>query len=114
MRITAIWTLCFILAFKFILQVNPAFGSYKCKKAACDLNAIGHREIVNNGPSVGNWYSPAKEEELGGKYAAALEQKVEVLKDDGINNLVDRVAQHIAQNSDADTPIKVVDRKSVV
>jgi len=90
------------------LCVSPAFGSsgYKCKKPACDINAIGHRKFFKT-PTVGNWYSTEKEKELGAKYAAALEQRVELLEDPGIVAYVDQVAQRIARNSDADMPITV-------
>jgi predicted Zn-dependent protease len=107
-RITATRTSCLALAFTFVLQVNPAFGSpnYKCKKPACDINAIGHRKLFN-GPSVGNWYSTEKEKQFGEKYATAVEQRVDIVKDAGINAYVDQVAQRVARNSDADMPVTV-------
>lgn len=91
-----------------VLCLGPAFGSssHKCKTPACDINAIGHRKFFN-GPSVGNWYSTEKEKELGVKYSAVVEQRVDQVKDAGIIAYVDQVAQRIAQNSDADIPITV-------
>jgi predicted Zn-dependent protease len=87
------------------LAANSAFGSSrkKCSKPACDINAIGHRKLVKND----NWFSPEKEKAFGEKYSAALEQKVELLKDVPITTFVGRVAQHIAQNSDAQIPVTV-------
>ena len=103
MRDTTTTVLYFIVALTPALYIIPAFGSssYKCQNQACDINAIGHRKLFN-GPSMGNWYSPEKEKELGDKYAIALEQRVDIVKEAGITAYVDRVAQRIAQNSDAD------------
>jgi predicted Zn-dependent protease len=108
LRITASTALVLIGALTFSLNGNPAFGSssHKCKKPACDISAIGHRKFYNSG-SVGNWYSLEKEKELGEKYAAAVEQRVDLVKDADLNAYVDRVAQRIVQNSDADMPITV-------
>ena len=91
------FTVCFVL--------NSAFGSshHKCSKPACNINAIGHRKLVKDQ----NWYSPEKEKDMGDKFSAALEKKVEVLKDESVTNYVDRVAHRIAQNSDAEVPITV-------
>jgi predicted Zn-dependent protease len=107
-RITVTRAPWLVVAFTCFLHVNPAFGSsnYKCKKPACDITAIGHRKFFKT-PSVGNWYSSDKEKELGDKYAAALEQRVEVVNDAGIMAYVDQVAQQVTQNSDADIPITV-------
>ena len=108
MRITAIRVLGLTLVFTVFLQVNPAFGSsnYKCKTPACDISAIGHRNLFK-GRGVGNWYSTEKEKELGKKYAAIVEQRVDILKDTAINDYVDRVAQRVAHNSDVEIPITV-------
>ena len=90
-------------------EIIPAtFGSskYKCKRPACDINAIGHRNLVSI-PSVGDWYSLQKEKQLGDKYSAELEQRVEIVRDDEVTRYVEGVAQHIVQNSDADMPITI-------
>jgi len=107
-RISTIGTLGLTLAFTFIIQDGSAFGStkYKCKNPACDINAIGHRKFFKS-PSVGNWYSTEKEKELGEKYSTAVEHRVVLVKDAGINAYVDHVAQRITRNSDADMPITV-------
>jgi hypothetical protein len=109
MRIPGRTSLRLIFALAISSAVTlPAAGSsgYKCKRPACDINAIGHRALVNI-PSVGDWFSLKKEKELGDRYAAELEQKVEIVKDEAVASYVDRVAQHIAQNSDADMPITI-------
>jgi predicted Zn-dependent protease len=108
LRITASTALVLIGALTFSLNGNPAFGSssHKCKKPACDISAIGHRKFYNSG-SVGNWYSLEKEKEFGEKYAAAVEQRVDLVEDADLNGYVDRIAQRIVQNSDADMPITV-------
>jgi predicted Zn-dependent protease len=100
-------TVIYIFALTSALH-SPAFGSssHKCKEPACDINAIGHRKLFNN-HSVGNWYSTQREKETGGKYATAIEEKVDIVKDAAISAYIDHVAQRIVQNSDADMPITV-------
>jgi predicted Zn-dependent protease len=91
----------------FSTLIRPsAHPTTNARKPACDITAIGHRKFFKT-PSVGNWYSSDKEKELGDKYAAALEQRVEVVNDAGIMAYVDQVAQQVTQNSDADIPITV-------
>jgi len=87
---------------------TPADGAsgHKCSNPACDINAIGRRKFFS-GQGVGNWYSTEKEKELGEKYSTAVEQTVDIVKDAGVNDYVDQVAQRIARNSDADMPITV-------
>ena len=108
MKISAGTAVVLISAVIASLGVHSASGSsnYKCKNPSCDINAIGHRTFFD-GPSVGNWYSIEKEKELGAKHAATVEKEVEILKDSAVADYVDRVAQRIAQNSDADIPITV-------
>lgn len=108
MKATTTTVIYLIFALTSALHVSLAFGSssHKCKEPACDINAIGHRKLFN-GPSVGNWYSTEKEKQLGEKYAAAVEQRVDIVKDAGINAYVGQVAQRVARNSDADMPITV-------
>jgi beta-barrel assembly-enhancing protease len=95
-----------ILWLILLVPVYPAFGSssHKCKHAACDINAIGHRKLF---ASNLNWFSAEKEREMGDKLSAALLQQVEILRDDPVTTYVDRVVKQIAQNSDADIPIAV-------
>jgi len=108
MRTIRTRVLFLIVGLAAFLYVDPALGSssYKCKNAACDINAIGHRKFFNS-PSVGNWYSTEREKELGEKNAALVEQRVNVVKDAGISAYVDQLTQRVAQNSDADMPITV-------
>ena len=75
MRITATGTLGFLLSLTFVVQSNFASASYnyKCKNPACDISAIGHRNL-SGGRGVGNWYSIEKQKELGEKYAAVVEK----------------------------------------
>jgi len=95
------------VALTISIEVTPAFGSahHKCKKPACDINAIGYRKLVIV-PSVKR-YPIQNEKELGDKHAAALETRVRLVSDEKVASYVDRVAQHIKQNSDADVPINV-------
>jgi predicted Zn-dependent protease len=107
-RATTTTVLYLIFALTSALHVSSAFGSssHKCKEPACDIDAIGYRKLFN-GLSVGNWYSTEKEKEIAGKYATAIEQKVDIVKDAAISAYIDQVAQRIVQNSDADMPITV-------
>jgi len=107
-RDTVTGTLGLILAFTFVAQASRAYGvsNYKCKNSACDITAIGHRNLSGS-RGVGNWYSTEKEKELGNKYAAEVEQRVDIVKDAAITGYVDLVTQRIAQNSDADMPVAV-------
>lgn len=105
MRITLSRVLRRLVAFTSALAVSPAQGSSKCTQPACDINAIGHRKLFGQG--VGNWYSLQTEKKLGDKDAAEFEKKVEIVKDEAVASYVDRVAQHIVQNSDADMPVTV-------
>jgi len=86
------------------LYPSAGFGhsSRKCSKPACDLNAIGHRRLFKAGV---NWYS--YEKEMGEKLSVALEHQAEIVKDDQVTAYLTRMAQHIAENSDADTPVTV-------
>lgn len=95
-----------ILLLILLVPVYPAFGSssHKCKHPACDINAIGHRKLF---ASNRNWFSAEKERETGDKLSSALEQQVEILKDDPVTTYVDSVVKQIEQNSDADMPIAV-------
>jgi predicted Zn-dependent protease len=95
----------FVLLLIICFAASSAFGSSrkKCSKPACDINAIGHRKLFKDD----NWFSPEKEKAFGEKYSAAVEQRVELLTNQSITTFVHRVAQHIAQNSDAQIPITV-------
>jgi len=98
---------CLVVALALCIPASSAFDSYppppKRSKSDRDVNAIGHRQA----PQGLNWYSPAKEKELGDKYAAVLEKSVSISQERTITSYVDQVAQHIAQNSDTALPITV-------
>jgi predicted Zn-dependent protease len=77
--------------------------SGKRSRSDRDISAIGHRKIAQDK----NWYSVEKEKELGDKVSAEYERRVPMLDDPAIVDYVARVAQKVAQNSDAKMPIAV-------
>jgi predicted Zn-dependent protease len=83
----------------------PALGSTPRKRSKSDRNidAIGHRKIAWDG----NWYSLAKEKELGEKFSAGIERSIPVLQDPAVGAYIDSLLQHIAQNSDAQMQVTV-------
>jgi predicted Zn-dependent protease len=76
----------------------------KRSKSDADINTIGHRRIVDDA----NFYSPAKEKELGKQLSAKVDQNSKLLKDPAIEEYIGRVAQNVAKNSDAQMPIAVL------
>ncbi len=103
------------LAFAIALMSTPALGSppsHKRSKSDRDIDAIGHRQIVNQGLI---FYSPKKEKEEGDKLSAAFDRVSPIVRDQPITNYLERVAQRIASNSDAIAPIavRVVDSDKV-
>lgn len=70
-----------------------------------DVDAIGHRQVGKRG--FGNWYSLEGEIALGKEYAQSVESEVTIFRDPMVNELVNRLAQTLARNSDAQIPIKV-------
>jgi predicted Zn-dependent protease len=68
-----------------------------------DLNAIGHRTV---GQGV-NLYSLEREKKLGEQLAKEVERSSKLLDDPTVTDYVNRLAQKIAQNSDARGPITV-------
>lgn len=72
-----------------------------------DINRIGQRGIGHGF----NLYSEKREQELGRSLATAFDHNTKVIKDDLVNDYVNRIAQRIVGNSDADVPftIKVID-----
>jgi beta-barrel assembly-enhancing protease len=83
----------------------------KRSKADADLNAIGHRSIAHDT----NFYSPAKEKELGKSLSQEVERTSKLLNDQVITDFVGRIAQNVAHNSDARLPItlRVIDSDNV-
>ncbi|HEY6970899.1 MAG TPA: M48 family metalloprotease [Candidatus Angelobacter sp.] len=76
-----------------------------------DINAIGNRNIVIDQ----NWYSPAKELEIGKQDVRFVEQNMKFVDDAAVNEYIIRLAQNLVRNSDAKVPftIKVVDTDEV-
>lgn len=72
-------------------------------KSDADINAIGHRR-VEHGP---NFYSSEKEKELGKTLAGEMERSYKLLNDPTVTAYIERVAQSLAKNSDAQMPITV-------
>jgi len=68
-----------------------------------DLNAIGHRTVGQGG----NLYSLEREKKLGEQLAKEVNRSSRMLDDPAVTDYVNRLAQKIAQNSDARSPITV-------
>ena len=79
----------------------------EAKSSKYDVDRIGQRSV---GKGV-NLYSLEKERELGKSMAAAIDLHTTFIVDPGINDYINRLAQKIARNSDAQVPftIKVID-----
>ncbi len=77
------------------------------KLAKYDVSRIGQRDIGKGF----NLYSLKREQELGRSIAAALDHNTKLIKDSTVNDYVNRLAQKLVANSDADVPftIKVID-----
>jgi predicted Zn-dependent protease len=68
-----------------------------------DINAIGHRDV---GKGM-NLYSLENEKKLGEQLAKEVERSSRILDDLAVTEYINRIAQKIAQNSDARLPISV-------
>jgi beta-barrel assembly-enhancing protease len=84
-----------------------------CFAAVNDINdiaAIGHRN-VGCAKGVGNWYSLEKQVAWGKQISRQLESQTKLINDPVISEYVNRVAQNIVRNSDAQVvfTIKVID-----
>jgi len=75
----------------------------KRSKSDADINAIGHRHIVRDA----DFYCPQKEKELGKALSQELERSSKLLNDPVVTEYVGRVAQNLANNSDAQFPVRV-------
>lgn len=97
-----------VLAFAFWSCGNCALGSplpqNKRSKSDADINAIGRRRIVHDDV---NFYSPEKEKELGRALSQEVEKSSKLLNDPVVTEYVGRVAQKVANNSDAHFPVTV-------
>ncbi len=80
-----------------------AIAQSKRTRSDKDINAIGHRNV---GKDL-NFYSLDKEKELGKQLATEVERTSKFVEDPVIAEYVNRIAQKIAQNSDARLPITV-------
>jgi len=102
-RVTAI--LFFVTAALCSGAVLSAQSSPQIKHSRSDedINAIGHRGV---GQGV-NLYSLEKEKKLGEALAKEVEHSSKLLDDPAVTDYVNRLAQKIAQNSDARLPITV-------
>jgi predicted Zn-dependent protease len=103
------------LAFTIALSSTPSLGSppaHKRSKSDRDIDAIGHRQIVNKGLI---FYSPKKETEEGDKLSAVFDHVSPIVRDQPITDYLERVAQRVAGNSDATAAIavRVVDSDKV-
>ena len=85
-----------------VLCAHPAPQS-KPSRSDEDVNAIGHRTV---GQGI-NLYSLEKEKKLGEQLAKEVERSSRLLNDPVVTEYVNRIAQIIAQNSDARIPITV-------
>jgi predicted Zn-dependent protease len=68
-----------------------------------DINAIGHRDV---GKGM-NLYSLEKEKKLGEQLAREVERSSKILDDLVVTEYINRIAQKVAQNSDARLPISI-------
>ena len=90
--------------------IAPLFASrvppIKRSKSDRDINAIGHRDIVHaqDRKVIG---SPVLEQERGAAWALVVERSTKLIDDPALKDYVSEVAQHLAQNSDAQMPITV-------
>jgi len=99
---------CSILQIGLVLvALAPlAFSSDKKPQAYRDINAIGHR-VIGYPTGVGNWYSLDREKEIGTQASATFEKSTSLLHDPLTESYLDRLAQTIARNSDAQLPIMI-------
>jgi predicted Zn-dependent protease len=86
---------------------DDAYDIDQKKSDKYDINRIGQRGIGHGF----NLYSQKREQELGRSLASAFDHNTKVVKDELVNDYVNRIAQKIVGNSDADVPftIKIID-----
>lgn len=100
---------CFFLQFALLISAlaNPTYSSAeKNRKTDRDIDAIGHR-VIGYPTGRSNWYSLAKEEDLGAQVSAAYEKSVPLLRDSVMETYLDRLGNVIARNSDTQLPISI-------
>jgi predicted Zn-dependent protease len=82
---------------------SPHPQSKERSKSDADINAIGNRHVVRGV----NFYSVEKEKELGKTLADEVERSSKLVQDPTVTEYIERVAQKVANNSDAGMPITV-------
>jgi predicted Zn-dependent protease len=87
---------------------SPSANKLKHPTRKDDIEAIGTRKI--SGSRVGDWYSLEQESEMGRKYARAVDENAEFIRDPVVTEYINRVGQNLVRNSDAQVPfiIKVI------
>jgi predicted Zn-dependent protease len=92
-------------------QTAPGAETKTEKSGKYDVNRIGQRSI---GHGV-NLYSLQRERVLGQAMASAIDRVTRFVTDPDINDYINRLAQKIVRNSDAEVPftIKVIDSPTV-
>ena len=85
-----------------VLRAYPS-PQGKSSRSDEDINAIGHRDV---GKGI-NLYSLEKEKKLGEQLAKEVERSSRILDDLVVNEYINRIAQKVAQNSDARVPISI-------
>lgn len=88
-------------------QKDSAYRQDSKKIAKYDVNRIGRRGIGRGF----NMYSLKRERELGANLAASFDRGTRILNDAALNDYVNRLAQKIVRNSDAEVPftVKLID-----
>ena len=84
-------------------QKDPVHLDDPKKIAKYDVNRIGHRGIGHGF----NIYSQKRERQLGQNLAAAFDSGSRIVNDPVLNDYVNRLAQKIVRNSDAEIPFTV-------
>jgi Zn-dependent protease with chaperone function len=82
-------------------RINSKIDSKKLAKY--DVSLIGQRDIGRGF----NMYSLKRERQLGASLASAMDRGTRIVTDPVLNDYVNRVAQKIVRNSDADIPFTV-------
>jgi predicted Zn-dependent protease len=77
-------------------QINPS-------RSDSDINATGHRNV---GKGI-NLYSLDKEKQLGKQLALEVERSSRLVDDPVVTAYLDRIAQSVAKNSEAQFPITI-------
>lgn len=100
---------CFVqIALVASALAHPTYSPAEAKRAKTDrdINAIGRR-VIGYPTGRNNWYSLAKEEELGNQVSAAFEKSVPLMRDSATDSYLDRLLNVIGQNSDAKLPLTI-------